>query len=197
MEKERKVKIKRKTKETDIEISLSLDGKGKADIKIPLAFLRHMLELFTAFSLFDLKIRAKGDLEVDEHHLTEDLGIVLGEAINNALGEKRGINRFSFALLPMDETLVRIALDISGRPCLLFNVPSIKGKRGSFGTRMTREFLKGFVNKAGLTLHIDLLSGDDLHHIQEAIFKGLGVALGNAVSFNPKRKGIPSTKGRI
>ncbi|MGC8977168.1 MAG: imidazoleglycerol-phosphate dehydratase HisB [Candidatus Ratteibacteria bacterium] len=191
----RKGKIKRKTKETDIEIEVFIDGKGYYEIDTPIAFLNHMLELFSKFSNFDLKIKAKGDIEVDTHHLVEDTGICLGSAIKNALGDKAGIKRFGFSLIPMDEVLVSISLDISGRPYFVFNVPDIKGREGSFEIEDAREFLKGFVNHLGLTLHINLVYGENLHHVLESIFKGLGIALKEAVKIEGKK--LPTTKGKI
>ncbi len=187
--------LKRKTKETDIEININLDGIGNYEIETPIPFLNHMLELFSKFSNFDLKIKAKGDIEVDTHHLIEDTGICLGSAIKKALGDKKGIKRFGFSSTPMDEVLVNISLDISGRPYLVFNVPFIKGKKGSFEIEDAREFLKGFVNHLGLTLHINLVYGENLHHVLEAIFKGLAIALKEAVKIEGKN--IPSTKGKI
>jgi len=187
--------LKRKTKETDIEIEINLDGIGNYEIETPIPFLNHMLELFSKFSNFDLKIKAKGDIEVDTHHLIEDTGICLGSAIKKALGDKKGIKRFGFSSTPMDEVLVNISLDISGRPYLVFNVPFIKGKKGSFEIEDAREFLKGFVNHLGLTLHINLVYGENLHHVLEAIFKGLAIALKEAVKIEGKN--IPSTKGKI
>jgi len=154
-----------------------------------------MLELFSKFSNFDLKIKAKGDIEVDNHHLVEDTGICLGSAIKEALGDKKGIKRFGFSSTPMDEVLVNISLDISGRPYLVFNVPIIKGREGSFEIEDSKEFLKGFVNHLGLTLHINLVYGDNLHHILEGIFKGIGLALKEAVKIEGKK--LPSTKGKI
>ncbi|HOK56217.1 MAG TPA: imidazoleglycerol-phosphate dehydratase HisB [bacterium] len=191
----RKKKFKRKTKETDIEIEINLDGKGDSEIETPIGFLNHMLELFSKFSNFDLKIKAKGDIEVDNHHLVEDTGICLGSAIKEALGDKKGIKRFGFSSTPMDEVLVNISLDISGRPYLVFNVPIIKGREGSFEIEDSKEFLKGFVNHLGLTLHINLVYGDNLHHILEGIFKGIGLALKEAVKIEGKK--LPSTKGKI
>jgi len=193
---ERKSEVKRKTKETEIEIGISLDdGKGNSDIKTGFGFLDHMLTLFSKFSQIDFKIEAKGDLEVDEHHLVEDAGICLGEGIKKALGDKKGIKRFGFSSCPMDEVLVQISLDISGRPYLAFNVPSIKGREGSFETEDVKEFLKGFVNHSGVTLHVNLISGENLHHVNEAIFKGFALAVKQAVKVEGKE--IPSTKGKI
>ncbi|MCM8772473.1 MAG: imidazoleglycerol-phosphate dehydratase HisB [candidate division WOR-3 bacterium] len=191
----RKANFKRKTKETEIEVEVNLDGKGNFEIYTPIGFLNHMLELFSKFSCFDLKIKAKGDIEVDTHHLVEDTGICLGSVINKALGDKKGIKRFGFSSIPMDEVLVNISLDISGRPYLVFNVPFIKGREGSFEIEDAKEFLKGFVSHLGVTLHINLIYGENLHHILEGIFKGLGLALKDAVKI--EGDDIPSTKGKI
>lgn len=191
----RQAEIIRKTRETDIRLKLVVDGQGKANIKTGWGFLDHMLELLAHFSGMDLYVRARGDLQVDEHHLTEDTGICLGQALKKSLGDKKGISRFGFASMPMDETLIQVSLDISGRPYLAFNVPKIKGRKGSFETEDVKEFLKGLVNHSGLTLHITHLFGDNLHHVNEAIFKGLAVALKQAVT--RVGRGLPSTKGKI
>ncbi len=195
--KKRKTTIKRKTAETKINLFINIDGKGTSAIKTPLPFLNHMLTLFAKHGLFDLKIVASGDVEVDQHHLTEDLGICLGEAIKKSLGDKKGIRRYGFVLLPMDESLAAISLDISGRPFLSLKVPK-RRRKGEFDAELLEEFLKGFVNHSGITLHINLLSGENLHHIMEAIFKGLGKALDGATGIDPRIKtSIPSTKGEI
>lgn len=191
----RKASLKRKTKETEIGIEVNLDGKGNYKIETPVGFLNHMLELFSKFSNFDLKIKAKGDIDVDTHHIIEDTGICLGSVINKALGDKKGIKRFGFSSTPMDEVLVNISLDISGRPYLVFNVPNIKGREGAFEIEDAKEFLKGFVNHLGLTLHINLIYGENLHHVVEGIFKGLALSLKEAVKVEGKK--IPSTKGKI
>ena len=195
--KKRKAIIKRETSETKINLSLNIDGRGTSSIKNPLPFLNHMLTLFAKHGLFDLKIVASGDIEVDQHHLTEDLGICLGEAIKKSLGDKKGIQRYGFALLPMDEALVAISLDISGRPFLSLKIPQ-RRRKGEFDTELLKEFLKGFANHSGITLHIHLLSGENFHHIMEVIFKGLAKALDSATRIDPRIKtSIPSTKGSI
>lgn len=195
--KKRKITIRRETAETKINLSLNIDGTGTSAIKSPLPFLNHMLTLFAKHGLFDLKIVASGDVEVDQHHLTEDLGICLGEAIKKSLGDKKGIHRYGFALLPMDEALASISLDISGRPFLSLKVPE-RRRKGEFDTEVLKEFLKGFINHSGITLHINLLSGENFHHIMEAIFKGLAKALDSATGIDPRIKtSIPSTKGKI
>jgi len=191
----RKSIIERKTRETEIEIEINLDGKGICSIATGEGFLDHMLELFSRFSGMDIEIKAKGDLHVDTHHLVEDTGICLGQALKKALGDKKGIRRFGFASLPMDETLVHTSLDISGRPFLVFNVPFVKGREGSFETEDTKEFLRGFAVHCGITLHVNLLYGDNLHHVNEAIFKSLGLALKEAIK--KEGQGLPSTKGMI
>lgn len=192
---ERKAKIERKTKETEIELAITLEGKGVYGISTGVGFLDHMLELFSKFSRADIKIKAKGDLQVDTHHLIEDAGICLGQALKKAAGDKKGIKRFGFASMPMDETLVQTSVDISGRPLLVFNVPFVKGREGSFDIEDSKEFLRGFVVHSGITLHINLIYGDNLHHINEAIFKSLGLAVKEAL----EKEGdvILSTKGMI
>ena len=203
----RKAIIKRKTKETDINISLNIDGKGKSVIKYPIPFMAHMLTLFSKHGLFDLKLSAKGDIEVDLHHLVEDTGLALGEAFAKALGKKLKIERYGHAILPMDESLaeVKAAVDISGRPHFTFRAKfekeliyaEINKERVKLflDAEMLREFFESFVYKAGISLHIDLIRGKNTHHKIEAIFKAFGVALSKACAINPKKKGIPSTKG--
>jgi imidazoleglycerol-phosphate dehydratase len=205
----RKTKLHRKTKETDIKIELNLDGKGKSRIKYPIPFLGHMFTLFAKHGLFDLKLAAKGDLEVDLHHLVEDTGLALGEAFNRALGKRLKIERFGHAVLPMDESLaeVRAAIDISGRPHFTFKARFEKeliyaqlGKQKIklfLDAEMLREFFESFVYKAGISLHIDLIRGKNTHHKIEAIFKAFGLALGQACTLNSRKAGIPSTKGRL
>lgn len=203
----RKATIKRKTKETDINISLNIDGKGKSSIKYPIPFLAHMLTLFSKHGLFDVKLSAKGDIEVDLHHLVEDTGLALGEAFAKALGKKLKIERYGHAILPMDESLaeVKAAVDISGRPHFTFKakfekelVYALIGKEKIklyLDDEMLREFFESFVYKAGISLHIDLIRGKNTHHKIEAIFKAFGVALQRACAINPRKKGVPSTKG--
>lgn len=205
----RKTKLHRKTKETDIKIELNLEGKGKSRIKYPIPFLGHMLTLFAKHGLFDLVLTAKGDLEVDLHHLVEDTGLALGEAFSRALGKKIKIERFGHAVLPMDESLaeVRAAIDISGRPHFTFKARFEKeliyaqlGKQKIklfLDAEMLREFFESFVYKAGISLHIDLIRGKNTHHKIEAIFKAFGLALGQACTLNPRKAGVPSTKGRL
>jgi len=187
--------VKRETKETTVKITLDLDGDGICNVKTRCGFLDHMLDLLACFAGFDLCVAGKGDLHVDRHHLVEDAGILLGKALKTALGGRKGIARFGFASLPMDETLMNVTLDISGRPYLAFNVPVMKGQDGRFETEDAKEFLRGFVNHAGVTLHVNFLYGDNLHHVNEAIFKGLGLALKQAVAVGGSR--LPSTKGSL
>jgi imidazoleglycerol-phosphate dehydratase len=195
----RKAKIDRRTKETKIRVELNLDGKGNYEINTPIAFLDHMLELMAKFACVDLKIRASGDIHIDDHHTTEDLGISLGQAIKKALWKKKGIFRYGFSLVPMDEALSEISLDLSNRPYLVFNIKFRKeaGKRREFNFELIEDFFRALCINAGITLHINLRYGRNNHHIAESIFKGFGLALGQAVKINPKSKRIPSTKGRL
>ncbi|MFA4844052.1 MAG: imidazoleglycerol-phosphate dehydratase HisB [Candidatus Margulisiibacteriota bacterium] len=207
--KQRKAKLVRKTKETEIEINLNLDGSGKNKIVYPIPFLGHMLALFSKHGLFDLKLEAKGDLEVDLHHLVEDTGLALGEVFNKALGKKIKLERYGHAIVPMDESLaeVKAAVDISGRPHFTFKAKFPKeliyaqiGREKVklyLDDEMLREFFEAFVYKAGITLHVDLKRGKNTHHKIEAIFKAFGVALSRACQINPRKKGVPSTKGRL
>jgi imidazoleglycerol-phosphate dehydratase len=193
----RKAEIKRKTTETDIKLKLNLDGRGKSKISTGIAFFDHMLKLFAKHGLFDLDIKAKGDLEVDMHHTIEDIGICLGQAVKKALGKKKGIRRFGSSVLPMDETLSGVTIDISGRPLLVFKIRAKSKRKEIFDVGLTREFLRAFCSNAGITMHVNLPYGQDSHHINEAIFKSLSVALREAVKIEKRRKGIPSTKGRL
>jgi len=189
--------IKRKTKETDIQIELNVDGQGKADISTEIPFVDHMLDLLTKHGLFDLKIRAKGDLDVDAHHTVEDVGICLGQAFRAGLKGKKGIKRFGYSILPMDEALTMISIDISGRPHLFFDVEIPAEYIGNFDTSLVIEFFHAFVNHFAVTLHVKLLSGKNAHHCVEAIFKGLAKAVDMATQIDPRLEGIPSTKGEI
>lgn len=194
---EREVKLKRETKETLIEISLNLDGQGIFEIETGIPFFNHMLELLAHHALFDLNLKAEGDLEVDPHHTVEDVGISLGQVFRKCLGDKRGIKRFGFSVCPMDEALSLASIDISGRPYLLSNLKLPSEAIGNFNTELVFEFLHSFVNHAALTLHLKLLDGKNTHHIIEATFKALAKALAMAVSLEPRRKETPSTKGTI
>ena len=195
----RKSKIKRVTKETNIAIELNLDGHGKSDIKTGIGFLDHMLTLFSKHGLFDLKVRAKGDLEVDMHHTNEDVGISLGEAFKKALGKKEKIRRYGYSFVPMDEALAnaRVVLDISGRPSLFFKGNTKALPAAVYGIQDAKEFLKAFSTACGINMHVDLLRGDDTHHAIEALFKATARAMREAVSIDKRAKGIPSTKGKL
>ena len=193
----RKAKIDRKTKETDILLELSLDGSGKHLIKTSIPFLDHMLSLFSSHGLFDLKIKARGDREIDDHHTAEDLGICLGTALKQALAGKEGITRYGSAIIPMDESLASVHVDLSGRPCLVFHLPFRRRKIGDFDTELVREFFQALVNNGSLTIHAQVVYGSNGHHMVESLFKALGRALREAVSRDERVKGIPSTKGRL
>ena len=194
---ERISQVKRKTTETDVTLKINIDGSGKYSIKTPVPFLTHMLELFSKHGLFDLEIIASGDVEIDFHHTVEDIGICLGEAVNKALGKKEKIKRYGEAKVPMDEALAQITLDISGRPHLTCNIPQIEDKVGQFDTELVEEFFQAFVNNSGMTLHINLISGKNSHHIIEAVFKAFARALDAATLLDPRVSGIPSTKGAL
>ena len=193
----RVAKVSRKTKETDITIRLDLDGTGKADISTGLGFLDHMLDSFARHGLFDLKVEAVGDLHVDSHHLIEDTGIVLGEAIREAVGDKKGINRYGFFTLPMDEALVLSAVDLSGRPYLVFDVEFKTPAMGDYDTQMVKEFFYAVSYSAGMNLHLKELSGDNDHHVCEACYKAFAKALMGAVAVNERIEDVLSTKGKI
>ena len=194
----RSAEIVRETKETKVRLAVNLDGTGKAAIATGIGFFDHMLDLLARHARFDLEIEAKGDLHVDFHHTTEDVGIVLGQAVKRALGDMRGITRYADLHLPMDETLTRVALDISGRPYLVFRTEFRVPKIGEFDTELVREFFQAFASNAGVTLHVETLYGDNAHHIAESCFKGLARALRAAVAIDPAASGeIPSTKGAL
>jgi len=189
--------VERKTRETDITIQLNLDGEGKTAIDTGIPFFDHMLELFGRHGLFDLRVKARGDLEVDYHHTVEDLGICLGQALFEALGEKKGICRYGAATLPMDEALASVAVDCGGRSFLVYNPKIRKIKINDFNVGLFREFFRAFTDQARIALHINVLYGNDVHHVIEAVFKGLGRALRAATELDPRVKGVPSTKGRL
>jgi imidazoleglycerol-phosphate dehydratase len=194
----RSANVSRRTAETDVSVSLSLDGSGAAAISTGVGFLDHMLELFARHALFDLEVKVAGDLHVDQHHTTEDTGIAIGQAFLKALGDKKGIARYADIHLPMDETLSRIALDISGRPFLVFKAEFPAEKIGAFDTELVREWFQAFAMNAGVTLHAETLYGDNSHHIAESCFKGLARALRRAVALDPREEGrVPSTKGAL
>ena len=194
---ERISRVKRKTTETDITLKINIDGSGKYSIKTPVPFLTHMLELFSKHGLFDLDITALGDVEIDSHHTVEDIGICLGEAFNKALDKKERIKRYGEAKVPMDEALAQITLDISGRPHLTCNIPHVEDKVGQFDTELVEEFFQAFVNNSGITLHINLITGKNSHHIIEAVFKAFARALDTATLLDPRVSGVPSTKGAL
>ncbi|NIQ95411.1 MAG: imidazoleglycerol-phosphate dehydratase HisB [Desulfuromonadales bacterium] len=193
----RSASIERKTKETDISLSLELDGQGQGEIGTSVPFMDHMLVLFARHGFFDLDVRASGDIEIDAHHTVEDLGIVLGEALKQALGDKGGIRRYGRATVPMHEALASVILDLSGRPCLVYNVEIPKAKVGDFDTELVEEFFTAFCNHAGANIHVNLAYGDNLHHIIEAIFKAFGRALDEATGIDPRIEGVMSTKGKL
>lgn len=191
----RNFSISRETAETKIELDLNIDGSGSSDIQTGIGFFDHMLTLLTKHGLFDLKVRCDGDLEVDQHHSVEDVGIALGQAFHEAIGTKEGINRYASVTIPMDEALTNVSLDISGRAYLVYNVEGLKDKVGNFDTELVEEFFQAFSSNAKINLHINLLYGRNTHHMIEAIFKGFGRALDEATLKSKRIKGIPSTKG--
>ncbi len=191
----REAEIERRTGETRVQVVLNLDGSGRSDIDTGVGFFDHMLELFCRHGFMDLKVKAEGDTQVDFHHTVEDTGIVLGQALSKALGDRSGIRRYSTAFAPMDESLSMVALDISGRPYLHYNVGFTSERVGDFDLELVEEFLRAFAVKGGLTLHIELLHGSNNHHIVESIFKGLGRVLDEAALKEERIKGVLSTKG--
>ena len=194
---DRKAAIERKTTETDISLSVNLDGQGVYDVSTGSGFFDHMLSHLSRHGGVDLALKAAGDLHVDAHHTVEDVAICLGQAIDKALGDKGGIVRFGFAAVPMDEALAQVALDLSGRPALVFNVEFPTDRVGEFDCELVSEFLRAFTNNARCNLHVNVPYGDNSHHVAEAIFKALGRALGQAVGLNPRSGRIPSTKGSL
>jgi imidazoleglycerol-phosphate dehydratase len=193
----RNATLARNTKETQIELTLNLDGEGKASIATGVGFFDHMLDLLARHSLIDLTITANGDLHIDAHHTVEDVGIVLGQALEKALADKKGIYRYGWAIVPMDETLAQVALDLSGRAAFVFNVPFKADNIGNFPAELVEEFFKAFTNAARVNLHINVPYGSNNHHIAEAIFKALAKALRQATSLDPRNPGVPSTKGSL
>jgi len=193
----RRAKIIRKTTETDIHLEIDLDKTAGSKIDTTIPFFNHMLELFARHGFFKLVITGKGDTQIDDHHLIEDLGICLGKAVGQALDKKKGINRYGSASVPMDECLCRVDLDISGRPYLIYNVKYGRRKIGGFDPALVKEFFKAFTDNSGITLHINFVYGDNGHHIIEAIFKAFARALRNAVTLNENIKGVLSTKGSL
>lgn len=194
----RKAKIERKTKETNITAEINLDGSGKYSINTSIPFLDHMLSLMCKHGLFDTKLKAKGDIEIDDHHTVEDVGIVLGKAIKQALGDMKGISRYGYASVPMDEALATVSVDISGRPYLVYKADfPKKSKLKDFDSDLIEDFLHAFVSNCGITLHVNAPYGRNTHHIIEAAFKGIGRALRQAVTIDPRVKGLPTTKGKL
>lgn len=193
----RKAAIERNTRETRIRVEIDLDGRGEHHITTPLPFLSHMLDQLGRHGMFDLTVTAEGDTEIDGHHTTEDVGIVIGQAVAQALGDKAGIRRYGSATLPMDEACVTCAIDLSGRPFFVWRVPMPKAKVGTFDTELAEVFFEGFARGAGANLHLHLVSGTVLHHIIEISFKAFARALREAVEVDPRGGGVPSTKGTL
>jgi imidazoleglycerol-phosphate dehydratase len=194
----RSTKVSRNTLETRINIELNLDGSGKSKFDTGLPFLDHMMDQIARHGLLDLNILAKGDLHIDAHHTVEDIGITLGQAFNQAVGDKKGLRRYGHAYIPLDEALSRVVLDISGRPGLVFNCKFVRGNVGEFDVDLIKEFFQGFVNHALVTVHVDNLAGDNAHHQAETIFKAFGRALRMALELDPRMAGVmPSTKGTL
>ncbi len=194
----RQATITRETRETQITVSVDLDGTGKSTIQTGVGFLDHMLDQIARHGLFDLTVEAKGDLHIDDHHTVEDIGITLGQAVAQALGDKRGIRRYAAVTLPMDEALSRVALDFSGRPVLVWRVGFSRDKIGTLDTELVREWFHAFAMNAGLTLHVETFYGDNAHHVAESCFKGLARALRQAVEIDPRDADrVPSTKGSL
>ncbi|MDE2181245.1 MAG: imidazoleglycerol-phosphate dehydratase HisB [candidate division NC10 bacterium] len=193
----RTAKVCRKTSETDVAVELNLDGVGRHTLQTQIPFLDHMLAQLATHGLFDLSIEARGDLRVDLHHTVEDVGIALGEAFAQAMGDKRGIRRFASALIPLDEALARVALDISGRPYLVYEAPQLQGRIESFDVTLVKEFMRALVMNMKVNLHVAVLYGENLHHCVEAIFKALARSLDQATAIDPRIAEVPSTKGSL
>jgi imidazoleglycerol-phosphate dehydratase len=194
---ERTSKAERETNETVIRINLNLNGSGEHKISTGIPFFDHMLTLFTVHGFFDLSIDAKGDIDVDFHHTIEDVGLVLGDAFDKALGDRTGIRRFGYAVTPMDDALTSVAIDLSKRPYLVYNVPKITNGSGNDFTSLTKEFFRSFSNRGGMNLHVNVFYGENEHHIVESIYKAAGRALDQAISFDERISGIRSTKGTL
>jgi imidazoleglycerol-phosphate dehydratase len=194
----RQAKVTRKTKETDVEVAVNLDGAGRSQAATGIGFLDHMLDLLARHSRIDIAVKAKGDLHIDHHHTTEDVGIAVGQAVKQALGDMKGITRYADVHVPMDEALTRVALDISGRPFLVFKAEFVRDKVGSFDTELVQEWFQAFAMNSGITLHVETLYGTNDHHIAESCFKALARALRAAVAIDPRAKDeVPSTKGSL
>lgn len=193
----REARICRKTRETDIDLALNLDGSGRTQIKTPIPFFNHMLELFSKHGVFDLKLKATGDVDVDDHHLAEDMGICLGEALKKAMGEKTGIRRYGFFTLPMDEVLTTVAVDFSGRTAFVYKTPLKTGRIKNFDVELVEHFFEALCQSARMNLHINVHYGKNKHHIVESIFKALAKAMDQAVQIDPRVRGVLSTKGKL
>ena len=193
----RKATVKRKTKETAITVAVTIDGSGKGDIKTSVPFLDHMLDLLTQHGLFDITMKAKGDIEVDYHHTVEDIGISLGDCFKKAMGDCKGIKRYGEASVPMDESLASVVLDICNRPNLVFDIPGIQGKVGTFDVELVKEFFSAFAHNSGIALHVKVPYGENMHHIIEAVFKAFARALDMATAVDTRIVGVMSTKGKL
>jgi len=194
----RRGEARRKTKETEVRVVVDLDGSGRAEIKTGIGFFDHMLEALARHAPYDLEIAASGDLHVDAHHTVEDVGIVLGQALSQALGERRGIRRYGDATVPLDDALARVVVDVSGRPFVAFHAdPPTWQRLGDYDVALTPEFFRALATHGGLTLHVDLLRGQNAHHVVEAVFKAAARALGEATGLDPRVQGVPSTKGTL
>lgn len=193
----RKADLKRKTKETQIAAALNLDGNGKFEISTDVGFFDHMLSLFAAHGLFDLNVSAQGDIEVDYHHTIEDVGLVIGILIDNALGNRKGIARYGQSAVPMDDALAEVVIDLSNRPYIVFRLPAEMPRQNGFDASLAKEFFRAVAQKSGMNLHINIVYGDNWHHMIEAVFKAFARALRQAVAMDSRRKGVPSTKGSL
>ena len=193
----RQAKVTRNTKETQISVSLNLDGSGKSKLATGVPFLDHMLDQIARHGVFDLEVKAAGDLHIDAHHTVEDIGITLGQAFAKAIGDKEGVRRYGHAYVPLDEALSRVVVDLSGRPGLALKIDFVRARIGEFDVDLVHEFFQGFINHALVTLHVDNLKGDNAHHQAETVFKAFGRALRMAVELDPRVKGVPSTKGSL
>jgi len=193
----RKAKVKRRTRETDISLEMNVDGTGKSNINTSIPFLDHMLELLAKHGLFDIILKASGDIEVDYHHTVEDIGICLGECFKKAIGDLKGVKRYGESTVPMGESLCSVVLDVCNRPHLVFNTPLIKGKIGTFDIELVKEFFDSFARKSGISLHINVKYGDNTHHVIEAIFKAFAHALDKASTVDKRITGVMSTKGKL
>ncbi|MDD2389261.1 MAG: imidazoleglycerol-phosphate dehydratase HisB [Desulfobacterales bacterium] len=193
----RNAEVERRTKETQIRIKLELDGRGTYDVSTGIGFLDHMLALFSVHGFFDLSVIAKGDINVDCHHTVEDVGLVLGDALSSALGDRKGISRYGHAVTPMDDALSSVTIDLSNRPYLVLNAPLISGQQDTMGIYLVKEFFRAVSNRAGMNLHINVRYGENLHHIVESVFKGFGRALDQATALDSRITGVRSSKGAL